>query len=64
MSEETTVIVLSEKHIAQIINGEELSFKVDGKEIKVRQSYLKDIAADILNRKIRVMNTASNTFEY
>ena len=64
MSEETTVIVLSEKHIAQIINGEELSFKVDGKEIKVRQSYLKDIAADILNRKNRVMNTASNTFEY
>lgn len=64
MSEETTVIVLSEKHITQIINGEELSFKVDGKEIKVRQSYLKDIAADILNRKIRVMNTASNTFEY
>ena len=64
MSGETTVIVLSEKHIAQLINGEELFFEVDGKEIKVRQSYLKDIAADILNRKNRVMNTASNTFEY
>ena len=58
MSEETTVIVLSENQIAQPINGEELSFKVEGKEIKVRQSYLKDIAADTLNRKYRVMNTA------
>ena len=64
MSEETTVIVLSENQIARLINGEELSFKVEGKEIKVRQSYLKDIAADILNRKNRVMNTAQNTFEY
>ncbi|HRO65064.1 MAG TPA: hypothetical protein PKU78_02485 [Candidatus Dojkabacteria bacterium] len=64
MSEETTVIVLSEKHIAQLINGEEISFEVDGKEIKVRQSYLKDIAVDILNRKNRVMNTVSNRFEY
>lgn len=64
MSKETIGIILSEKHIAQLINGEELSFEVDGKEIKVRQSYLKDIAADILVRKNRVMNTASNTFEY
>lgn len=64
MSKETIGIILSEKHIAQLINGEELSFEVDGKEIKVRQSYLKDIAADILVRKIRVMNTASNTLEY
>ena len=64
LNEETAVIVLSENHIAQIINGEELFFEVDGKEIKVRQSYLKDIAADVLNREIRVMNTASNTFEY
>lgn len=64
MSEGTTIIVLSEKQIAQLINGEELSFEVDGKGVKVRQSYLKDIAADILNRKNRVMNTASNTFEY
>lgn len=64
MSKETIGIILSEKHIAQLINGQELSFEVDGKEIKVRQSYLKDIAADILVRNNRVMNTISNTFEY
>lgn len=64
MDEKTTTIVLSENQIAQLINGEELSFEVEGKEIKVRQSYLKDIAADMFVRQNRVMNTVSNTFEY
>ena len=64
MSKEAISIILSEKHIAQLINGQELSFEVNGKEIKVRQSYLKDISADILVRRNRVMDTISNTFEY
>ncbi|WP_277679232.1 hypothetical protein [Gracilibacillus dipsosauri] len=57
-------IALTENDIARIINGEEIIFKVKGEEIIVRQSYAKDIIADMLIRQNRVMNTASNTFEY
>ncbi|WP_080875554.1 hypothetical protein [Oceanobacillus timonensis] len=57
-------IILSEKDIARIINGEEVSVEVKGEVVIIRQSYLKDIAADMLIRTNRVMNTASNTFEY
>lgn len=57
-------IVLSENDIARIINGEEVKAKLKGEEFIIRQSYLKDIAADTLIRKNRVMNTVSNTFEY
>lgn len=58
------IIVLSENDIARIINGEEVSVKVKGEKVIIRQSYIKDIAADMLIRTNRVMNTASNTFEY
>lgn len=64
MSKESVEIVLSENHIAKLINGEELSFEVGGKKLIVRQSYMKDIVADMLVRNNRVMNTVSNTFEY
>lgn len=57
-------IVLSENDIARIINGEEVSLKINGEEVIIRQSYLKDIATDMLVRTNRVMNTVSNTFEY
>lgn len=57
-------IVLSENDIARIINGEEVSLKVNGEEIIIRQNYLKDALRDVLVRQNRVMNTASNTFEY
>lgn len=57
-------IVLSENDIARIINGEEVLFQIRGEEVIVRQSYSKDIAADMLIRQNRVMNTVSNTFEY
>lgn len=57
-------IALSENDIARIINGEEISFQIKGEEVIVRQSHSKDIAADMLIRQNRVMNTVSNTFEY
>jgi len=62
-------IILTENDIAKIINGGEvyIEFKQPinvGEKIIVRQSYLKDIARDMLIRKNRVMNTVSNTFEY
>lgn len=57
-------IALSENDIAKIINGEEVLFKIKDEEVIIRQSYAKDIAADMLIRQNRVMNTVSNTFEY
>lgn len=57
-------IVLSENDIARIINGEEVLLKRKGEEFIIRQSYMKDIAVDMLVRKNRVMNTVSNTIEY
>lgn len=64
MGEETEIIVLSENDIARIVNGEEVLLEISGKKVKIRQSYMKDIAADMFVRTNRVMNTASNTFEY
>lgn len=58
------IIVLSDNDIARIINGQEVSTKINGEDVIIRQNYLKDAAADLLNRDFRVMNTASNTFEY
>ncbi len=57
-------ITLSENDIARIINGEEVLFKIRGEKVIVRQNYSKDLAADMLIRQNRVMNTVSNTFEY
>lgn len=57
-------IVLSENDIARIINGEEVSLMLKEEEVIIRQSYMKDIAADMLIRNNRVMNTISNTFDY
>ncbi len=57
-------VALSENDIARIINGEEVSLKIKGEEVIIRQSYMKDIAADMLVRQNRVMNTVSNSFEY
>lgn len=48
-------IILSEEDIERIINGEEVSFDFKrlinpGEKIIVRQSYVKDMAAPIINR--------------
>ena len=64
MGEETEIIVLSENDIARIVNGEEVLLEISGKKVKIRQSYMKGIAADMFVRTNRVMNTVSNTFEY
>lgn len=64
MSEETVEIALSEKQIASLINGGEITLDFEEKKIKIRQSYMKDLVADMFVRKNRVMNTVSNTFEY
>ena len=50
-------IVLTENDIAKIINGEEIHIEFKqpikvGEKIIVRQSYMKDIAADTLIRKM------------
>jgi len=57
-------IALSENDIARIINGGEVLLEINGKSVKVRQKYMKDIAADILVRRNRVMNTVANSFVY
>ena len=62
MSEPT--IVLSERDIARIVNGEEVTTKINGEKIIIRQSFLKDATRDMLVRDFRVMNTATNSFEY
>lgn len=56
-------IVLSENEIARIINGEEVSFDFKlqinpGEKIIVRQSYVKDMAAPIINRDKKVYSNA------
>ncbi len=58
------IIVLFEHEIARLINGEEVSTKINGEKVTIRQSYMKDAAVDMLVRRNRVMNTVSNTFEY
>lgn len=57
-------IVLSENEIARIINGEEVTTKINGEDIVIRESYMKDPTVDMFNRQNRVINTASNTFKY
>ena len=56
-------IVLSEEDIERIINGEEVSFDFNrqinpGEKIIVRQSYIKDMAAPIINRDKKVYSNA------
>jgi len=56
-------IVLSEEDIEIIINGEEVSFDFNrqinpGEKIIVRQSYVKDMAAPIVNRDKKVYSNA------
>lgn len=56
-------IVLSEEDIERIINGEEVSFDFNrqinlGEKIIVRQSYVKDMAAPIINRDKKVYSNA------
>lgn len=56
-------IILSEEDIERIINGEEVSFDFNrqinpGEKIIVRQSYVKDMAAPIINRDKKVYSNA------
>lgn len=64
MEEEIETIALSENDVARLINGEEISLEVDGKKVILRQSYMKDNAADMLVRANRVMDTVANSFAY
>lgn len=48
-------IVLSDADIQSIINGRSVKrYLKDGTEIKIRQSYLQDVAAPILNDRFQV----------
>ena len=56
-------IILSEEDLERIINGEEVSFDFKrpinpGEKIIVRQSYVKDMAAPIINRDKKVYSNA------
>ena len=56
-------IILNEEDIERIINGEEVSFDFNlqinpGEKIIVRQSYVKDMAAPIINRDKKVYSNA------
>ena len=52
-------IVLTEEDIERIINGEEVAFAFNqpitpGEKVIVRQSYMKDVAAPIINHNKKV----------
>ncbi|EHB6497124.1 MAG: hypothetical protein E6Y97_10855 [Enterococcus faecalis] len=50
-------IVLSEADIQSIINGREVIRKVADNTIVIRQSYLKDLIAPVLNDRFVVKDT-------
>ncbi len=47
-------IVLSDADIQSIINGRDVTKKVGDQKIKIRQSYLKDMAAPVINDRYEV----------
>ena len=47
-------IVLSDADIQSIINGRDVIKKVGDQKIKIRQSYLKDVAAPVINDRYEV----------
>lgn len=47
-------IVLSDADIQSIINGRDVTKKVGDQKIKIRQSYLKDVAAPVINDRYEV----------
>jgi len=56
-------IVLTEEDIERIINGEEVAFDFNrtikaGEKIIVRQSYVKDMVAPIINRDKKIYSDA------
>ena len=64
-------IVLTEGDVEKIINGEEVSFDFNrqinpGEKIIVRQSYVKDMAAPIINREkvYTPLSTLLDDFSY
>jgi hypothetical protein len=50
-------IVLSEADIQSIINGRDVIKKIDGKEVNIRQSYAKDMAAPVIKDRYEVKDT-------
>ncbi len=53
------LIILSDNDIARIINGQTVSAKnFKGEEVEIRQSYMKDLAAPIINRDKKIYSNA------
>lgn len=50
-------IILSEADIQSIINGRDVIKKIDGKEVNIRQSYAKDMAAPVIKDRFEVKDT-------
>lgn len=50
-------IVLSEADIQSIINGRLVKRNIDGMEISIRQSYLKDMALPVIKDRFEVKDT-------
>ncbi|MFC0278112.1 hypothetical protein ACFFH2_15670 [Enterococcus devriesei] len=50
-------IVLSDADIQSIINGRDVIKKVGDQKIKIRQSYLKDMAAPVINDRFQIKDT-------
>lgn len=50
-------IVLSDADIQSIINGRDVIKKVGDQKIKIRQSYLKDMATPVINDRFQIKDT-------
>lgn len=50
-------IVLSEADIQSIINGRDVNKRIGDETIKIRQSYVKDIAAPVLIDRFEIRDT-------
>ena len=57
--EEMVEVVLGDNEIERLINGESIQKSLsDGKTLLIRQSYVKDMAAPIINRDKKVFSNA------
>lgn len=56
-----TEIILSDVHIEHLINGGSIDYKLPDKSyVSIRQSYVRDAVAPVINRPNKVVNTHNN----
>lgn len=55
-------IVLSEHDVNALINKGKVSVMIDGENAIIRQSYIKDVKAEMINWDNQVVNLSDNIF--